>query len=449
MNYSHFYDESNSFLQACKKNPSRDCRRYINSNTSLAQDAGGPNAPRIIGENRGTPQTNRKEGTGVLQDIANVINNAKAGDRVVISLNNHGGPGWDRAGRDTSCIFVQNGQKICNSDLARIIGDLPRRKGFQVAVVAEGCFSGGFNSLANSHVCVATTSDQQRAAYGSRFWQSVNESSPATLADAGRTYSNGGNPYDRTMLASQYMENLGCHATQTALQTGNLVPDLLANSPLRFTQNQLCTSNSGYRQLNELTYAMNNITNQLSNSNTTQRICNVSAEWCTIINNVIRNQTAFTQSQEYANTMSEIRNLQARMNNRIGQLYASLSAAEAREISKFINYGDSSGIDSLTPERQGYLRRLAYSYSEFSAVNSGETDRLFANASNLIKQWQESPIASDLRRLSTCLSSAPLPNESENELVRELEVQARTRTRLQFTEQNKQDARQCEQSFRL
>lgn len=448
MNYSSFYDESNAFLQACKKNPNRDCRRYINSNPALAQDAGGPNAPRIIGENRGTPQTNRKQGTGVLQDIATAIENAKSGDRIVISLNNHGGPGWDRAGRDTSCIFLQNRQKICDSDLARIIGDLPKRKGFQVAIVAEGCFSGGFNSLANSNVCVATTSDQQRAAYGARFWQSVNESNPATLADLGRNYNNGGNPYDRTMLASQYMENLGCQATQSAIQTGNLIPDILTGSPLRFTQNQLCTSNSGYRQLNELTYAMNSITNQLSNNNTTQRICAVSAEWCTIINNVIRNQTAFTQSQDYANTMSEIRQVQARMNARIGELYAELSASEAREVSKFVNYGDSSGIDSLPTERRGYIRRLTNAYSDFSAANSGDVNRLFARTSDLVKQWQDSPIASDLRKLSTCLSS-PLTVNSQDSLVLELEQQARTRRRLEFTEQNKQDARQCEQNFRL
>ena len=66
-----------------QKNPSRDCRRYINSNTALAQDAGNPNAPRIIGENRGTPQTNRKQGTGVLKDIATAIANAKSGDRIM------------------------------------------------------------------------------------------------------------------------------------------------------------------------------------------------------------------------------------------------------------------------------------------------------------------------------------------------------------------------------
>jgi hypothetical protein len=395
MNYSSFYDESNAFLQACKKNPNRDCRRYINPNLALAQDSGGPNAPQIIGENRGTPAHHRRTGNGILRSIEAAIANAQRGDRILISLNNHGGPGRDREGQQTSCIFIQSGQKICDSDLARIIGDLPQRRGFQVAIVAEGCFSGGFNSLASKNVCVATTSDQQRAAYGTRFWQSVNESSPATLADAGRTYNNGGNPYDRTMLASQYIENLGCQATNSAMQTGNLIPDILANSPIRFNETQLCTSNSGYRQLNELSYAMNSITNQLSNSNTTQRICAVSTEWCTTINNVIRNQTAFTETQEYAATMAEIRNLQARIDARIGEAYAGLNANEVHAISMFINYGNNSFIDALPSDRQGHLRRIANSYSAYAASNSAEVNRLFARASELVRQWQNSPIASD------------------------------------------------------
>ena len=159
MNYSSFYDESNAFLQACKKNPDRDCRRYINSNEALAQDANKPNAPKIIGENRGIPTTNRQKGDGILKEIETAIANARRGDRILISLNNHGGPGRDRAGKETSCIFIKHRQKICDSDLAKIIGDLPQRKGFQVAIVAEACFSGGFNSLVNKNVCVATTSD--------------------------------------------------------------------------------------------------------------------------------------------------------------------------------------------------------------------------------------------------------------------------------------------------
>ena len=139
------------------------------------------------------------------------------------------------------------------------------------------------------------------------------------------------------MLASQYMENLGCQATQTAVRTGNLIPDLIRNSPLKFTESQLCSSNSGYRQLNELTYALNDISSKHSNTHTTHRICAVSSQWCDTIHNIIRNQTAFTQTQEYANTMAEINSLQTRMNSQIGYLYSSLSMSEAREVSKLIN----------------------------------------------------------------------------------------------------------------
>ncbi len=449
MNHTGFYTESNAFLQACKKNPNRECHRYINGNTSLAAESGKANAPQIIGENSGTPTANRGASNSVvLRQITTTIANASAGDRIVISLSNHGGPGWDRGGRDLSCIFVQHGQKICDSDLARIIGDLPQRKGFQVAIVADGCFSGGFNKLSSRNVCVATTADQQRAGYGTRFWSSVAERSPATLADAGAVYNNGGNPYDNTMLASQYMDTEGCHESQRVLNRAPIT-DLLSESPFKFSNDQLCSRNSGYRQLNELTYSMSLIKKNLSDQNNVRRICAVSAEWCAVIRRISANQAAFSQSQEYASIMAGISALQGRMNARIAQLYAGRSKAEVREVSKFINYGDAAGLSRLSAARQAALRPNLASYTEFAESNKAEIDRLFARMSQLTRDWQASPIASDLRNLATCLST-PMGVNATGELIKELETRARTtRRRLNFTEQNKQDARQCEQSFRL
>lgn len=137
------------------------------------------------------------------------------------------------------------------------------------------------------------------------------------------------------------------------------------------------------------------------------------------------------------------------MNARIAQLYAGASRAEARELSKFVNYGDTSGIRRLSAARQAALQPNIASYTQFAESNRAETDRLFARMSQLTRDWQTSPIAADLRRLSTCLST-PIGVKATGDLIKELETRARTtRRRLNFTEQNKQDARQCEQSFRL
>jgi hypothetical protein len=57
-----------------------------------------------------------------------------------------------------SCISVNQSQKICTQDLEKIIAK--KKKGTKIAIICDGCFSGGCVNLSRPDVCTAMTADQ-------------------------------------------------------------------------------------------------------------------------------------------------------------------------------------------------------------------------------------------------------------------------------------------------
>lgn len=181
-NYASYYSDTDSFYQHCSKTlPSKDrCIVFINTDKSLIN-------PSAIND-FATPDLSYSKGTKsrdeILKTFAEALDQAQQGDQIVFSLVNHGAP--SREYNSPSCIYIDQNEAICENDLARLIGDKPKRKGFKVFIHASGCYSGAFLNLANKNVCPIVSSSQFQVDYSAKlpFWSYVQKEKPKLVSQA-------------------------------------------------------------------------------------------------------------------------------------------------------------------------------------------------------------------------------------------------------------------------
>ncbi len=179
-NDQSLYNDAAYFSEYCRSN-GKTCEQYINLNPKLLEP--GAVIPKGLrsSDYKGTPTKSE-----ILKRIRNLIDNANDGDKVVIHLDNHGGPG--KSDSDTSCIYLSHKEKICDGDLKEIFKDI--KPGVQIGLIADGCFSGGFAQLANSQICVAMSADQNMIGFAQReseqIWRLVGSGKIRSFTDISR-----------------------------------------------------------------------------------------------------------------------------------------------------------------------------------------------------------------------------------------------------------------------
>lgn len=147
-NYSNYYRSAADFNEKCAQSgKSSQCHLFINNDTRYHS----PNQSSFP-ENIQSIET-IPIGKTYQSYFKNKIMNAKSGDTVVISLQNHGAP---VLGGGSSCIWMNSKDYICNSDVAEILKYKPA--GVKVVLSGNACFAGGFAELSTSDVCTVTTS---------------------------------------------------------------------------------------------------------------------------------------------------------------------------------------------------------------------------------------------------------------------------------------------------
>lgn len=177
-----FYSAADSFYQHCSKTlPSTDqCKVFVNTDKSLV-DPSEANELTALDLSYSKGHKSRDE---LLKTFADALDNAQKGDQIVFSLKNHGAPSIDQ--NSPSCIYIDENEAICENDLAKLINDQPKRRGFKVFIVADGCYSGGFLNLANENVCPIVSGSQFQVSHTSKlsFWSYVHKEKPALVRQA-------------------------------------------------------------------------------------------------------------------------------------------------------------------------------------------------------------------------------------------------------------------------
>lgn len=108
--------------------------------------------PKLNSASSGSPTRG-----GVLKEFADALNNAKPGDEVVLSLVDHGTPGFI----SSSCVHLNSIDAVCLNSIKDILKS--KKPGVKVFIDADACFSGAFAELANRDVCTFTQADRFRA----------------------------------------------------------------------------------------------------------------------------------------------------------------------------------------------------------------------------------------------------------------------------------------------
>lgn len=175
-NYDTFYQSAVAFNKECEQSSAKPtCFLFINDDPKLRPGTSSFNDS--IRKNFGPTNSQNLKKT-----IADKIQQAKDGDTVIISLQNHGAP---VDGQSPACIWLSSDDHICESDLAEILKSKP--KGVKVLINADACFSGAFADLSSSEVCTATLANRLEFGYTNRrsFWNALSERHPSNLHDLG------------------------------------------------------------------------------------------------------------------------------------------------------------------------------------------------------------------------------------------------------------------------
>lgn len=173
-NYSAFYKSAADFNKKCEGSSKTRCHLLINNDRkhrSLRYDDYPENLKNI---------ESLPKGMSYADYLQSKITKAKAGDTVIISLQNHGTPVKDRG---ASCVWMNSTEQICETDLERILKKKPR--GVKVVISGNACFSGGFAQLSSSEVCTVTTASRLNVGYTQlrSLWNAASERNPKTLSD--------------------------------------------------------------------------------------------------------------------------------------------------------------------------------------------------------------------------------------------------------------------------
>lgn len=195
-----YYQEAAEFSRFCQAR-SQDyvCEKYVNENLNLAADTRSPS--QKTPDHRGTA-TKAK----VLASLKDALQKAGSGDKVIISLDNHGRA---PSGNGASCISLGNGESICDEDLKPLLVKINQEA--KVAVIAQGCFSGGFAKLANRNTCVVTTSDQNLVSYTNSIWNFIRSGQIKRVSDVSQIRNTSWGTYSPLRTASDAMFMDSCH----------------------------------------------------------------------------------------------------------------------------------------------------------------------------------------------------------------------------------------------
>ena len=173
LNYVSFYEEQIAFEAACKLDSNRECHSLIDLGLGLM----GFNSNQIkdIQSKFSNHKFERLPATRslVLRTIQDILNGASSGDQIVIGLNDHGRPSTSK--HSPSCMSFSR-ELVCENEIAEIIKNSRiSERGIRVLIVANACFSGGFNNLSARNICVVSTAAQRQASQTSmvEFWPTL------------------------------------------------------------------------------------------------------------------------------------------------------------------------------------------------------------------------------------------------------------------------------------
>jgi hypothetical protein len=433
-NFNQFYDEARAFLDVCQSSPLKpDCHLSMNADPSQAAD------PEMVTKLNFPEGTRSSTAAEFLERFTNSLDTAEAGDTIVLSLTDHGGPRTEA----NSCIYLDQTQPVCETHIRDALRH--RKPGVKVFIHMAGCFSGAFADLADPEVCIATGSDRRTFGYASNqyLWQAAKAGNYSNLGDARRdpSFSYGFAP----LFASQSMATLLCNEIRT--------PDFInqfSMIPYEFSWENLCGSSVG-EQLNYTLQTVNNFVTYLKREFT----CGQS----TSHHPLCLSLGTFT-SNEYQNDLSELINVA----QPAGEIWSSLFdtrsyiddsglSEEEKSLLELYIILDFTPEDSFTEEteeqRARLLPRLQKSRAEMVRLETQLKHiqlEYYRRVEDLSARYNQ---AEAMNFLSSCLF--PVESKMTEDQSRYLIATGREGGRFPrtFTYQDYKDAYACENSFPL
>lgn len=437
-NYTEFYQNIVDFSRACQMKSDRVCESYFYSDPLYARNA---LEAESTGYNKVPDRMGPTNKETYLKRLNDLISKSSKGDKIVISLADHGTtPPAEQGGR--SCIMINAYECVSEEDLKKALSKLP--KDLQVTIVADGCFSGAFADLANSNVCVVTAADQRHTGGVGQLdlWKSIQTGKIKNLAD----YSKKSRLESDTRLGSENMASNNCEALRKQIAKKFSEEDLknFEGSFQRLYNSKVpCLTNPGNQFLLNF-YAIDAVFKETKFQDLISEVCNSKSQeglqQCSLLKKAAQNEESKKKLlDDYANAQL-VEQYYGEMKKNAKKL-AGLSPKAAMTIVQQLNAllgGPKMMIEvetKFSPEEQKTIQDIVSKVKGDIEKYEEAGEQLRQKSLALTVDDIDSDQVMELRRcLIQARFEAPIPQAEEKPLR-------------QFSQQEILDAKKCEASF--
>jgi hypothetical protein len=430
-NFTEFYNSSADFSKACQMKTDRICEKYVNNDLNFARN-------RLIARGSGFDKTADFKGPitkdNFLSRLREILSKSKAGDKVVISLMNHGGPPKEgQTGK--SCVYLNSSECISDEDLKRALSVAP--KGVKTVIVADACYSGAFGDLSNRDTCVLSAAGQRHTGSVSSIdlWRAIRTGKIKTLTE----YSTKAVGFSENVrLGSQNMAENNCENLREQIAKSFTKEDL--RKFVSFFQAQIidptCDSLKGSLYLANLNN-LSLIFDEVKSKELVSVVCNstdkeASASCLQLKQMIVNGEVERNLLRDFADskTLEQLRKDLSDFAVKVNSLNVDLAMAIIKRIA-----GEYE-ISSYSSDDQKLILDFTRSFHS-TLLKYDETGRaLMRRAKEL--QPHKNIAQEDARALRLCLLQARFETQDPKAVGLPLR---------QFTTKEIQDAKKCEDSF--
>ena len=450
-NYDNFYQSAFDFNETCKT-LNKNCTSFIDTNTANASTLRSEYLADRLQRDYSVTKPSKKN---VLEQIKNSLLKAQTGEKVLISLENHGGPGTflDDINEGKSCVYVNSKECISEQDLKVLFEEVKIPKGVKVGIVADACYSGAFNDLMNENVCVASTADQYYVGTSkpNPLWETIKNKKGFRFADMSQLslhdkpiFNLSQDVYtERSCI--QLRENLKKYGTKD-----KNVFDLLLykiESSNRSINKRCENRRMSLDNIADLNFEIARI-DKIRKAQNIEIACKdpTLSEVCQLIDSTIED---LKSSAKHLDTLRDKKNLEQR-NEELQDFFKKMSDLATPEERRWANYLYAPVLYSSAPES-----------SKISATQKAKIKALVEDGRGKYKSFLKAEqklstvfskdkktedVFNKIEKLARCLKENE-PGVQETENIKEFNLLARVNHKKTFTKEDIERAKKCENNF--
>lgn len=438
-NYTDFYELSADFSRACQMKSGRICEKYVNDNMSLARNYKAAQASNFNKTSDFKGVISKKDFIFRLQQI---ISQSTDGDKIVISLSNHGGPPPEgQSGK--SCVHLNSTECISEEDIKQVISLAP--KGVKTVIVADACYSGAFGDLSNRDTCVISAADQRHtgSAMSLNLWNSIRSGEVKTLADYSKKSIDFGS---NVRLGSQNMAANNCESLRNQIMKSFSKDDLKKFETLFQAQTigPECQPYSGTMYLANLK-KIASVFDEIKSKQLISVVCNSDEKEadtnCSLLRQAIKNgELEKNLMQDFADSklVEQLEKDMTDSANKVNAQNTEISMTIFKKINAYMNPNIRSepDISSFSVEDQKLIHEIAENFHHVLTKYNSAGKTLLQKVKEL--NSDKRILDDDIKALKRCLLQARFEKPHPVAEVKPLR---------QFTNNEIQDAKKCENSF--